>query len=433
MLFSSLRIKSIDVFSQAFRAGLRRGDIIVSIDGHKISDELDFAFFAAKERCAVTVRRNGVVRTITVDRKPGTGPGIEFYDLPIHRCRNRCIFCFIDQMPPGLRRGLYIKDEDFKHSFLNGNYVTLSTAKPADLEKVANIGLSPLYISVHATDRNVRNAMLGNPKAPDIKEQLSFLGSRHIRFHTQIVVCPGHNDKGILVQTIKDLLRFKDTLLSIAVVPVGLTRFRKLPLEPVNADNAMSICKVVGEMSGKDAAVNGHRRLFCADEFFIKAGLPIPARKYYEDFPQIENGVGLVRQFLDLWGKHKKQLQVARKKTARASSAVVVTSVSAFPYVKKTVDEIGERFPGVRLHTLPVENRYFGSSVTVAGLLTASDIIRTVRRFTSNQRTGIVYIPSVVFNYAGYTLDGYSLKRIERTIKIKTIATENLLSVINNV
>ena len=293
-----LHIRFVKHGSPAYKAGLRKGDSIVSVNGERVNDGLEFGFFSARSRATIQAIR-GNTRIVCIMLRPsGKAAGVLFREKPILRCGNRCIFCFIDQMPPGFRKSLYVKDEDYRHSFTNGNYITLSHTPRSRLLRIARLGLSPLYVSVHASDSGVRRRMLGNPIAFDIMKQLRFLERRAVRFHTQVVVCPGINDGRVLRKTIQDLLTLKAGLLSIAVVPVGLTRHRKTPLVPVNRADALYICREVSRISDRHAAVEGRRRVFCADEFFIKAKLPIPPKKYYEDYPQIENGVGLVRRIL---------------------------------------------------------------------------------------------------------------------------------------
>jgi putative radical SAM enzyme (TIGR03279 family) len=414
-----LKVKKLSVSSPFFQSGMKKGDIIESINDQVISDELDFHFFSADSVFEVQVVRNSQTKKLVIYRTEGSFSEIEFYENPINCCRNKCVFCFIDQMPKGLRRGLYIKDEDFKHSFLNGNYVTLSGAKPADLQKIALIGLSPLYISVHATDSEIRKKMLGNMRAPDIMEQLQFLRDNGIAFHTQIVVCPGFNDGDVLHRTILDLFSFSESLLSIAVVPVGLTDFRKIPLQPVTKDIAQNVCTEMMELSDKQLTPDGLRRLFIADEFFVKADLPLPPKKYYEDYPQIENGIGLLRQLLEEWKQYKKEFKAQTfAPVKKRKNYLVITSKSAYPFLKKIITEAQVSQPAYHIEftLVAVTNRYFGEMVTVAGLLTASDVTRVIKAEMRQKKYETVILPRIMFNYAGFTLDGYSPQRISLNI-----------------
>ena len=422
---SGIRIRTLPRTSVFFRAGLRAGDNIVSVNGERVCDELDFRFHSAADLVQIELCRGATPRVVAVERDQGSLPEIEFFQKPIRRCANRCVFCFIDQMPPGLRRRLYIKDEDLTHSFLNGNYVTLSNAREADLEKIVSLGLSPLFISVHATDPLVRGRMLGRAHAPAIIEQLRLLRKENIRFHTQIVVCPGYNDGAVLARTLSDLLALGKSLQSIAVVPVGLTRFRKFPLTPVDGDTARAICARVGAAGDRDAARSGARRVFLADEFFLKAALPIPPRGYYEDYPQIENGVGLVRQLFDEWNSAKRRVR-SDKPVGRGKKYLLLTAVSPFPFLKTIGEELMRLRPGITVQAEPVTNDFFGASVTVAGLLTARDVIRAARRAAKGQRFNRVLLPSAMFNYAGYTLDGYGRERLSKEVGIPVTVVRSM-------
>jgi putative radical SAM enzyme (TIGR03279 family) len=331
-------------------------------------------------------------------------------------------------MPKGLRKSLYVKDEDLGHSFTNGNYVTLSATPYSELERITAIGLSPIFISVHATQHDVRLRLLGIKKAFPILDQMRFLEKSNIQFHTQIVVCPGFNAGDVLAKSIRDLLSFKKGLQSIAIVPVGLTKHRKLILDSVSEKLAGEICRYIQKESDKDTAMHGRRRLFLADEFFIKANISIPSKKYYEDYPQIENGVGLVRQLLEEWRLLKKEQQSPFKKTKRESSKkkqlLVITSHSAFAYVNKIIKEMSAFSEKVGFSVVAADNRFFGASVTVAGLLTAGDIVRTIRG--QKEQYDRVFVPAVMFNFRGNTLDGFSAKRMEKEARVRMTVTNSL-------
>jgi putative radical SAM enzyme (TIGR03279 family) len=409
-------IRSLQKWSAFYRTGIRKDDVIISINGEPIHNDLEFHYFAADEYLEVEIERDSRRYYATVSREEGDSTGITFREQPIQRCANRCVFCFIDQMPKGLRKRLYIKDEDIRLSLFDGNYVTLSTSDETSLQQIVRIGLSPLYISVHATDHAVRNALLGNPKAFDILKQLRFLAKNGIRFHTQIVVCPGYNDGAVLLSSLRDLLKLGDALLSVAVVPVGLTRFHRNGLSPVGHDGALTICKRVEDIGTKAAAKDGCRKIFLADEMFIKAGLPLPSTDYYEEYPQIENGVGLVRRLLDEWEKYRGT--AGRGRGVKKSVAfLAVTSISAFPYINKFINEFSQ-LTGKDVRALAVPNRFFGDGVTVAGLLTARDVLREIKKELKNRIADKVLLPGAMFNYNGYTLDGYSRTRIEHLVGI---------------
>jgi putative radical SAM enzyme (TIGR03279 family) len=420
--YQGIKISNLPRTSVFYKTGLRKGDVIAAVNGREISDELEFRYLAASPDFRLLFTRNGLKRTAVVKRDAGSFLDIEFRQAEVRRCANQCVFCFIDQMPPGLRRSLYIKDEDLSHSFLNGNYVTLTNADRNGLERIVRLGLSPLYISVHATDPFVRRRMLGLRRAPSIMEQLSFLARNNIRLHTQIVVCPGYNDGKVLAMTVKDLFSLGNNLVSIAVVPVGLTKHRKFPLKPVDGSAAREICRTIGALSDGDRSKHGRRRLFLADEIFLRAGAPIPPLDYYEDYPQIENGVGLARQLLDKWNTAKRR---PSGKGARRSW-LLVTSVSAFPFLCRVAREAEGLRAGTTIHTEAVRNSFFGLQVTVAGLLTARDVIAAARAIKKKARYDRMILPGIMFNFAGFTLDGYSAGRIADEAGIKVMVVDSI-------
>lgn len=412
-----LKIRSLPRDGLFFQSGLRPFDRIISVNGNTVCDELDFYYYAAEQFLEIEIERGRREGVVEIEREPGSSLHIDFYENPINRCTNHCIFCFIDQMPPNLRSSLYIKDEDFKHSFLNGNYVTLSSASSDDLQRIASIGLSPLFISVHATDPKVRAVMLGNKRAPDIRGQLSFLSKNGIAFHTQIVLCPGFNDGAALHRTINDLFSYGDRLLSIAVVPAGITKHKKRPFAPVDKRLALDVCQKMGTVSDKMAEKDGVRKLFCADEFFIRADLPIPPRSYYEDYPQIENGVGLVRQLLQEAAVIKRKLRNGKiNNNSDKKSTLVITGASAYPYIKKVLADITQ-YTTKKIDVQAVENNYLGTTVTVAGLLCARDVIKQINESAKKSALKEVILPKAMFNHTGHTLDGYSADRISKLTK----------------
>jgi len=419
-MHKGLILKDVAPHSPAYRAGLRKGDRIIAINGEPVADELELRFFTAQSDLSMLYFRKSKLRQSGAVRRAGERFGVTVGRGPIRQCANRCVFCFVDQMPKGLRSSLYIKDEDYRYSFTNGNYVTLSRTPPSDLDRIVQLGLSPLYISVHATDPDVRSRLLGNPGAGEIMKHLRFLAKNDIRFHTQIVVCPGINDGRVLTKTISDLLSFGSALLSIAVVPVGLTRFRKAELAPVTGPVAAKLCRTVGAMSDAQAEKDGYRRIFCADELFINAGQPIPPKSYYEDYPQIENGVGLVRQLLEQWRGLKKGFAASKgagragKIRQRPAVYALVTAVSASSYIQAIVREMERLIAGIEIQVKAAPNYFFGETVTVAGLLTAADVVKALGKTGGGYRC--IFLPDAMFNANGFTMDGFSRQRIEKRI-----------------
>lgn len=435
-LCRGVRIAQLKKSSILYSIGMRTGDTILTVNGNCIEDDLDFNFYSAAEELIINCLHNHTVRTYTVYRQPGEILDLELEQRKVKQCQNRCLFCFIDQLPKGLRKSLYVKDEDYRYSFLHGNYITLTSLTEKELKRIINLRLSPLYISVHATDTSIRKKMIKHRNAGKIMAQLQSLEKNNLSFHSQIVICPGFNDNRILDKTIADLLGFTNSLLSLAIVPVGLTKFSNPSLCSVNASMALTICEQVAKWSIKDKRIQGFRRVFVADELFIKAGLPIPANTYYEDYPQIENGVGLVRMLLDEWKREKRKVKkyllqsayLDHSKRNRQKKYGIITSLSAECYLRGIVNEINQLFSGFHLDILPITNHFFGETVTVAGLITGKDIIRHLKKkpFIGD----VLIVPKIIFNYNNYTLDGFSIERIARHLGKKFIVIDTITQLI---
>lgn len=415
-------VKSVERGSAAWRCGIRAGDRIVAVDDVRVDHELDFTYYCSAGDELLSISRGGSTFEVRFERPMGALPGLDLVATPVRRCRNRCVFCFVAQMPRGLRRTLYIRDEDMRHSFLYGNFVTMTDQDPAEIRRVVDMGLSPLYVSVHATDNAVRARLLGVPNPPPITDILRTIERSSIRFHTQIVVCPGINDGAVLNRTIRDLLRYRHGLLSIGVVPLGLTSHRRVPMKPVGVVEARDICAIVDRWGGKLRRSRGARMVYVADELRIKAGLGIPRAGYYEGYPQIENGIGLVRSLLDEWSQAKRTLRAGRRAVRRA---LVVCSVSAGPFVRRIVAEMTASAPE-RVRVVTVSNRLFGESVTVAGLMGGRDVVGAVKKLAAGGPKQILVLPSVMFNARGHTLDGWSAGRLSRAVGVKVVVVRGV-------
>ena len=408
-----LEIVHVQPDGTAARLGLQAGDRILSINNEDVNDVIDFHFLAADEHLDFKVlRKAGGQATIGVDKDPDDRMGLEFPPLDIKRCRNKCVFCFVDQMPAGCRRTLYIKDDDFRASFLHGNFITLGALSEADWDRIFRQRLSPLYISVHATEPGIRSTLLNNGKAPDIMSSLKRLAAGGIRMHAQIVLCPGINDGEHLERTIRDLAGLFPAVLSIAVVPVGLTAFRKglAPLKQFSRPAARQVLESIERLARKFKKQLGARLVFASDEFYIKAGEDLPKPSWYEDFPQIENGVGMVAAFLQ-------EVSAARLPAGiRPVQATVVTGVSFSKILGGVLDRL-RMIKGLSLRQITVTNRFFGPSVTVAGLLTGSDLVRGLK----GKRLGdVLVLPStMVKEDDAVFLDGMTIEELEQRLKVK--------------
>lgn len=323
-------------------------------------------------------------------------------------CRNNCIFCFVNQLPKGLRKSLYIKDDDYRMSFLYGNYITLTNLRKEDKERIVEQRLSPLYISVHATSKIIRNKLLGNAKAPDILKEIKFFTDNKIRLHTQIVLCPGYNDGKELNKTIHDLCSFYPYVSSIAVVPVGLTMHSRQNIRHVEKEEARDALKIVESFQKRYKKKHGDPIVYGADELYIKAEIPFPPLKDYGDFPQIENGVGMVALFMNRVRKLK-----IPKLNLRKKRFLTFTGLSFYPFLKKFLKLLTEE--GINVDLMPIENRFFGTSITVTGLLTGKDVIKTL--FDRKGGQEVVLVPDVVLkDREEMFLDDIALKDMEEAL-----------------
>lgn len=403
-----LLIEGVAPGSIAAEFELQAGDRLLSVNGHPMRDLIDYSYYTSSEEELLleVTRQDGEQWELEVEREQGEPLGLTFAPPAPANCRNNCIFCFVHQLPKGLRKPLYVKDEDYRLSFLNGNYVTLANLKPAELQRIIQQRLSPLYISVHATNPELRRRMLGKEGIPPILEQLQTLAAARITLHTQVVLCPGINDGPELERTVSDLANLYPAVQSLAIVPLGLTRHRqKLPqLRAVDAEYATAFVTEWGPRTRALKKRLGEPFLFLADEFYLKAGLPFPNLREYGDLPQIENGVGLVPLF---------QRDAARTvKTARHIGdfrVTVATGVSSFPFVGEFLGQLGEK-TSVTFVPVAVENRLFGESVTVSGLVAGNDIIAALE---GKEIGRALLIPDVMLKEGeGVFLDNVSLEEL---------------------
>jgi len=401
-------IAGIRAGSFAERIGLMPGDRIVTINGQPVRDLIEMQFALAEENLSLVVDREGEIIEIEARKSWEEDPGLELESAVfdgIKACANRCKFCFVAQMPPGMRESLYIKDDDYRLSVLHGNFITLTNLREAELERIEKLHLSPLYISVHTTNPELRQELMGNKKAGQILQQLQRLARAGIELHTQIVCVPDYNDREELDRTIQDLVTLSPQVLSIAVVPVGLTAHRQglAPLRSFTPREAAELIDQVEKWQERNLKEYGSYLVFAADEFYLLAEWPIPELERYEDFPQLENGIGLVRIFLENWAESRELLPAGNYSNRKA---LLVTGQSFAKVLRPLAAEISAR-TGAELQVLAVHNKFFGTSVTVAGLLTGADILTAL---AEAQGVEMVFIPDIIFRRGEMvTLDGMSL------------------------
>ena len=377
----AVTIQGVDPHSPAQRAGIQPGDRLVAISGHPIQDLLDYRFYMTERSLTLQVERDGqALPPIPVKKGQYDDLGLRFETYLMdkhHSCKNKCVFCFIDQLPRGLRSSLYFKDDDDRLSFLFGNYITMTNLREEDVDRIIRMHISPINISVHTTDPQLRVKMMKNPAAATSLGWLRKLADGGIRLNTQLVLCPGINDGEALRRTLEDLLALGENLQSIAAVPVGLSDHRQglEPLRPFTPEEAGAVIDLLEEYGSKAKETYGCRKAFPADEFYLKAGRPIPPAEFYEDFDQLEDGVGLMANL-------RQQMEEAMEDWPDAippRTVTVVTGVAAAGFLEDLARQACARTRGLTVQVIPVVNELFGRMITVAGLVTGGDIIRQLK------------------------------------------------------
>ncbi len=388
-----MKIIRVEKNSPAEKAGIRKGDNIISINQEPVRDIIDLRFLEVEKFLEIGILRDGKKIKISIEKEEWEPLGIEIEEFKIKPCNNRCIFCFNDQLPPGLRPSLYFKDDDYRLSFLYGNFITLTNLSEEEWERIGYQRLSPLYVSVHATRPELRAKLMGNERAGKILEDLRRLEEMEIEIHTQVVLIPGMNDGKELERTLNDLSSFKN-ILSCGVVPVGVTRFRK-NIPPPSPQWCREVVEKFYPWNETFRKERGIGFVYLADEFFIKGRMEIPEKDYYDDYPQLENGIGMVRLFLE----DMKELP------SISFDGYMITGELAYPFVKKLSEKIGGE-------VICVKNSLLGDSVTVAGLIPGKDVLSSI---PSPDAT--LLLPPDITNPDGLFIDGVSKEELESVCK----------------
>lgn len=397
----------------AKRLGFRVGDDVLRIGGYDMIDEIDYLYYDNEKKFSVDIFRDGKQHTIKVHKKDGQSLGLEFdIDMKPVVCKNKCIFCFVDQLPKGMRSTLYVKDDDYRYSFMCGSYVTMTNVSEADIERVIRLKLSPLYISVHAWDDDIRTFILKNPNTLKLKDQMRRLGAAGIKMHTQLVVVPDVNDGKVLEDSIRGLHEVEGVE-TVAVVPVGMTGHRdKLPnLKSVDEQNAKDTIELVEKL---------HREYggfcWCSDEYYVKAKMPIPDSTYYGAFDQIENGVGLLADFKDNFEYNLSEIGDCNL----GKKIDFITGVSFAPYLEEYAKTLEKRL-GIKCKVHAIINNFFGKSVTVAGLVTAGDIIEQLK---DNPVPDAYVIPdNMLREFTDTFLDNVTVEEVSKALGAPIIVT----------
>ncbi len=414
-------IRSVDKNSP-FRKKVRPGDELLTVNGTPVRDFLDYMYQTSLGVANITVCRDGKMFSAVL-KKPVEDPGLEFENYLMDKqrsCKNKCIFCFIDQLPPNMRETMYYKDDDFRLSLVYGNYVTLTNVTDDDAERIINMKVSPFNVSVHTTNPELRVKMMKNPAAAKGFELMKRFRDADINMRGQIVLCPGWNDGEELTRTLGDLKTLYPQLSSVSVVPVGLTCFREglEPLRTYTPDECKAIVKQVETFAEECLRDLGTRLVWAADELYLKAGLPLPEFDYYEEFEQMENGVGMVSTF----ERETEDLMsfIVQPFTCpiRVSS---ITGKIAEEFIRRMIKKIGEKFTDLQCTVYGIENDYFGHDVTVTGLITGQDVISQLQ---GKELGDFLLIPEVMLRDDKF-LDDVSVQDIERELNVKVLIAEN--------
>ena len=403
-------ITSVDRHSPAERAGITPGEQLLTINGHQIIDVLDYRFYGYDTDCCLELREPaGTVRTVSLRKPEGRDLGLNFDTVlmdDMRSCANHCIFCFVDQMPPGMRKTLYFKDDDARLSFLQGNYITLTNLTDREAQRIIDLRISPINVSVHTTDPQLHCTMLGNKNALRSLDYIRAFCKAGIVMNGQIVVCPGWNDGDQLRRTLRDLTEMQFS--SCSLVPVGITKYRQglAKLRPVDAATAAEIIDIADEYGRENLERFGTRRFFCADELYLRAGRPLPQAEYYEGYRQLENGVGLMRSLEDDFLAGLATVDVP----VRFSPFTIATGTAAAPFMTYLLEQAKAYFPALRGQVIAVENDFFGHTIDVAGLLTGQDLSAQLQKVPD---LGRVLLPLHMLRHGeNVFLDDYTVERL---------------------
>ncbi len=401
--------------SPCAQKGIQAGDRLLKINGHTIEDGLDYRYYAAEDILQMAFRSGDDTRTrvITVSGEPGLEFATYLMDEQ-RRCRNNCVFCFIDQMPPGLRDSLYFKDDDSRLSFLFGNYITLTNLTEREVQRMIDMHISPVNVSVHTTDPDLRCRMMGNRFAGQSLDLLSRFAQAGLAINCQLVLCPGWNDGAQLERSLDDLAALLPALTSVAAVPVGLTKYRDglTPLRSFTKEEAAVVIDTMTAFGDRLLRETGERVVYPSDEFYLLAERPLPPSAFYGDYPQLENGVGVMtllkEEFYDALD--------ACTDAPRGGKTLLATGTAAGPLLRELTASAAERFETLDVSVCPIVNRFFGESITVAGLVTGGDLIDTLR----GKDAARLLIPDVMLRHEGDCfLDDVTVEQVEAALNMK--------------
>lgn len=418
-------IKDIVPKSIAEEMEIEPGDYLVSINDEEIKDILDYKFQIFDEYITLVIeKKNGEEWDLEIEKEANEDLGIVFPEQLIEKprsCANKCIFCFMDQLPDKVRDTLVFKDDDFRLSFITGNYVTLTNSGYKDLDRIIKYHLSPINISVHATDQKIRSMMLNNKTAYKVMEYIKYLTEHDIKINAQIVLCPNINDGKVLDKTIKDLAEFAPNLQCIAIVPVGLTKYRKglYPLTTFNKDSASKTIDQINSWQAEFRKKYGFNLVYLADEFYVKAEREIPDFKDYDDFPQLGDGIGMLAYFKKNFERYLKRF---RPKCVNKVVSIATGKI-AYNFMRARMDELEEKFNGLKINLYPIENTFFGPEITVTGLITGGDLISQLKGKELGEY--LILCGDMLKDDADIFLDDVTLEEVSEKLNVKIKVNDN--------
>lgn len=417
-----VKIISVEKRSVSEKLGILPGDLLVSINENKIRDVLDYRFYLTEKKVKLELIRDGESYTAEVKKGEYQDIGLSF-ETPLmdkkHSCHNKCIFCFIDQNPEGMRETIYFKDDDSRLSFIHGNYVTLTNMKDEDIERIVKMRLSPINISIHTTNPQLRVKMMKNKRAGEVLRYLDVLFENGISMCGQIVLCKGVNDGEELLRTMRDLSKYFPHLSSVSVVPAGLTKHREglFPLADFTAEEAESIIDMIDSFANECKEKFSSRIFFAADEFYLKAKRPIPSAEYYEEYPQIENGVGMIRSFSDDFDFATEDISDMIDSLSAERSIGIATGALSYPMICDMANRIMALTNKIKIKVFEIKNRFFGESITVSGLLTGKDILEQLLGKIDFDE---LFVPANALRYPEMDfLCGMKLSELEDRLSVK--------------
>ncbi len=378
-----VKITGVASSTPAARHGIKAGDVLLAINGNAITDVLDYRYYLCEEKLTLSLCRDEKEFSVNIKKGEYDDIGLEFETFLMdkkHSCRNKCIFCFIDQLPRGMRDTLYFKDDDSRLSFLQGNYITMTNLTDEDVERIIKMKMSPINISVHTTNPELRVKMLKNPKAATSLAYLRRFAEAGTEIGCQIVLCRGINDGAELDRSMHDLAALYPAVKSVSIVPAGMTRFREekglYPLTPFTPEEAKAVIKQVEAFAEQCLAAYGTRICYVGDELYLEAGLPIPDAEYYEEFHQLEDGVGMIASTKQ---EFMSALADVSEDDGREREISIATGVAAYPLMCELSDALMKRYPKIKIHVYEIKNEYFGALITVAGLVTGEDLLKQLK------------------------------------------------------